>query len=617
MSSDRDHALQTLLAETGFAGAERRPLAGDASTRRYEVLTRGDGMRAILMDAAPSNESGPCPPRATPAERRTMGWNATSRLAASRVEAFAAVAGHLRKLGLSAPDIYGLDIGAGYAVLEHLGDDLFAQVIPSRADEDELYIAAAEVLAHAHAQPLPQMLEGFGASWPLLDYDALALEVNADLFVEWLPKAEPGVRIDDPDRWARIRDSLIVKALGFPRALTIRDYHAENLLWLPGRTDVARVGLLDFQDAVRGWRAWDFAMLLQDARRDVSPRAAAAAIRAYLDITGDDEAAFMRELAVLGTINAMRILGIFSRLDVRDHKPRYRAFMPRMWAHLDQNLRHPALAEARAFVEEAAGPLLTGEARVTSIAARAPKTAPKAAMVLAAGLGTRMRPLTDDLPKPLVMLHGRTLLDHMLDRLVEAGVTKAIVNVHYRADQMEAHLAQCRDLEIVISDERAQLMETGGGVRQARALLGDEPIYHVNTDSVWIGDHALAKLAAQFDPARMDALLLLAPMDHVLGLETDGDFKMAADGRITHRFDDASADLAWMGVQIIHPRIMDVEPLEPFSFRRVWKRLWEEGRLYGAMFDGFWLHVGSPGARDAAEARLAEEDARLARAAGA
>lgn len=350
----RSEALQKLLTETGFGAAERQPLAGDASTRRYERLILPD-RRAILMDAPPSAESGPCPPGASPAERRLLGWNATSRLAASRVEGFAAVAKHLSGLGLGAPEIYGLDADAGYAVIEDLGDDLYANVIPARADENELYIAAAQVLAHVHAAPIPARLEGPGCQWPLLDFDALALEVNADLFVEWLPKAAE-VRLDDAAmaRWEKLRDGLIVKALGFPRAFTIRDYHAENLLWLPERAGLKRVGLLDFQDAVRGWRAWDFAMLLQDARRDVSPAAVEAAIRAYLDATGAEDAAFRRELAVLGALNAMRILGIFARLAARDGKPRYLSFMPREWGHLARNLEHPALAEARAFVQEVA-----------------------------------------------------------------------------------------------------------------------------------------------------------------------------------------------------------------------------------------------------------------------
>jgi MurNAc alpha-1-phosphate uridylyltransferase len=231
------------------------------------------------------------------------------------------------------------------------------------------------------------------------------------------------------------------------------------------------------------------------------------------------------------------------------------------------------------------------------------------AMVLAAGLGTRMRPLTDDRPKALIDVGGRTLIDHMLDRLVEAGVTRAVVNVHYRADQLEAHLRRRRDLEILISDERDLLLETGGGVRKARPMLGDDPVYHVNTDSVWIGDGALKRLASAYDRARMGALLLLCPMDKCIGLETTGDFKRADDGRLTHRFDDPTADWAWMGVQIIDPTILDREPVEPFSFRRVWKRLYEEGRLYGETFDGFWLHVGDPAARDAAERRLQREAA--------
>lgn len=356
----RSEALERLLAETGFTGAERTPLPGDASTRRYERLKLGD-RRAMLMDAPTSAESKPCPPGATVAERREMGWNATSRLAASRVDAFVAVAAYLESIDLAPPQIYGADCEAGYAVIEDLGDALFAQVIPQGVDEIALYEEAARVLAHVHqAPPAPSRLEGAGnASWPLQDYDALALEVNADLFVEWLPRAAD-VRIDDAARarWEKVRDGLIVKALGFPRAFTIRDYHAENLLWLPDRDGLKRVGLLDFQDALRGWRGWDFSMLLHDARRDVSPEAHKAALRAYYEATGAGEAEFERELSVLGALNTMRILGIFARLAGRDGKMRYLNYMPRMWAHLARTLEHPALADARDFVASVARPYL-------------------------------------------------------------------------------------------------------------------------------------------------------------------------------------------------------------------------------------------------------------------
>lgn len=354
----RSDALARLLSETGFAAAVRQPLAGDASTRRYERLILPD-RRAILMDAPPTAETQPCPPAATPAERRQLGWNAMARLAASRVEAFAAVTAHLRALGLGAPEIYGCDVEAGYMVLEDLGDDLYARVIAAGADEAALYRVAAQVLAHVHAAPVPASMHGpGGASWPLLDYDALALEVNVDLFAEWMPHAAD-VRMSECDRkrWEEVRDALIVKALGFPRAFTIRDYHAENLIWLPQREGLKRVGLLDYQDAIRGWRGWDFAMLLDDARRDVSDVAREAAIRTYLDLAGAEDEPFRRELAVLGALNAMRILGRFAQL-AHEGKTRYAAYMPREWGHLARNLRHPALAEARAFVEDVARPYL-------------------------------------------------------------------------------------------------------------------------------------------------------------------------------------------------------------------------------------------------------------------
>jgi MurNAc alpha-1-phosphate uridylyltransferase len=233
-------------------------------------------------------------------------------------------------------------------------------------------------------------------------------------------------------------------------------------------------------------------------------------------------------------------------------------------------------------------------------------SAPHTAMVLAAGLGTRMRPLTNDRPKALVSVNGRALIDHVLDRLVEAGVLRAVVNVHAFADLLEAHVKRRDDIEITISDERARLMETGGGVRQARALLGDAPIIVCNIDSVWEEPNgsAIARLARGFDAGRMGARLMLAAMDQCLGFDGAGDFFMDENGALSFRDALPHSPWAYTGLQIIDPRIVDAEPLEPFSFTRVWRRLAEEGRLHGAPLGGFWMHVGDPAARDAAEARL-------------
>lgn len=237
----------------------------------------------------------------------------------------------------------------------------------------------------------------------------------------------------------------------------------------------------------------------------------------------------------------------------------------------------------------------------------APKTAPKTAMVLAAGLGTRMRPLTDDRPKALVEVQGRALIDHVLDRLADAGVETAVVNVHWFADRLEAHLAaRGRGPEIVISDERAVLLETGGGLKKARGLLGEEPVFVANIDSVWIdrGD-ALTDLIRLWNPETMDAVLLLARREGSIGFEGDGDFFMADDRKLTFRGDAPSAPFAYMGVHITRPGYADYGPDGPFSLSPLWRKSAAEGRLFGCVLDGDWMHVGDPQARDDAEAKLA------------
>jgi N-acetyl-alpha-D-muramate 1-phosphate uridylyltransferase len=231
---------------------------------------------------------------------------------------------------------------------------------------------------------------------------------------------------------------------------------------------------------------------------------------------------------------------------------------------------------------------------------------PRTAMVLAAGLGTRMRPLTNDRPKALVTVGGRTLIDHVLDRCVEAGVERAVVNVHAFADMLEKHVKRRTDLEILISDERDTLMETGGGVRKALPLLGDAPFVICNIDSVWEEPtgSAIARLARGYNPDTMGARLLLAAMSDQLGYDGAGDFAAEPDGRIQFRGELPSAPWAYMGVQIVDPAIVAPEPIEPFSFTRIWRRLVSEGGLFGAPLIGYWMHVGDPGARELAEARL-------------
>ena len=244
---------------------------------------------------------------------------------------------------------------------------------------------------------------------------------------------------------------------------------------------------------------------------------------------------------------------------------------------------------------------------------------PTTAIVLAAGLGTRMRPLTDDRPKALVEVGGRALIDHMLDRLADAGVERAVVNVHAFADALIAHLARrMGGPAITISDERAhpEPLETGGGIKFARELVGDDVILVANIDSVWIEDgeppaRAIADLCAGFDPARMTARLMLARMERTSGFDGPGDFFLDDAGRLEGRRarGAAAAPLNYMGVHIVDPRPIYAHDQTAFGLFPGGGGLWgawiAAGRLHGAVMEGDWMHVGDPGARDTAEARLA------------
>ena len=232
---------------------------------------------------------------------------------------------------------------------------------------------------------------------------------------------------------------------------------------------------------------------------------------------------------------------------------------------------------------------------------------PNRAMVLAAGLGLRMRPLTLTRPKPLVEFAGKTLLDHVLDRLVEARIGEAVVNVHYLPDQIIDHVRARAAPRITISDERDLLLDTGGGVVKALPLLGDAPFIHVNSDTVWSenGTPALRRLVAAFDRERMDMLLLLSAPERSVAFEGKGDFLLDGDGRLVRRPSDAAVAPAYMGAALIDPAIFVDAPSGPFSLNLLFDRAIARSRLFGLLHDGLWMHIGTPEALREAERRLA------------
>ncbi|UAL10463.1 N-acetylmuramate/N-acetylglucosamine kinase AmgK [Caulobacter segnis] len=351
--SERGAAKAAFLGAHGFGDAHRQPLSGDASTRAYERLRRGDE-RFIFMDQPPALESVVCPPGATDAERLALGYNAAARLAAGSVAAFVATADYLRRRGLSAPRIFAYDVAQGLAVLEDLGDGLYATLIAEGQDERPLYEAAVDLQVALHAETPPDVLAVDDVRWPLLTYDKLALKHATDTFLEWWPQFA-GIPAFSPEAvaaWDALWAPVWVRGEAGASVFTHRDYHAQNLLWLPEREGVARVGLLDFQDALRAHPAWDLTHLLQDARRDVSPDLETAMLDRYLAARpGANREAFVADYRALAASNAARILGrVFARQALLGRR-QYEAYMPRTWRYLERNLADPAMAGLKAWFD--------------------------------------------------------------------------------------------------------------------------------------------------------------------------------------------------------------------------------------------------------------------------
>jgi N-acetylmuramate 1-kinase len=323
---ERAERIAAFLAAAGWGDVARRPLAGDASFRRYERLDEG-GRRAVLMDAPPPKED---------------------------VRPFIAVARVLRGLGLSAPAILAEDVAAGLLLLEDFGDNTYTRLLAAGAQEQPLYTLAIDLLIALHKSFAP------GAA-PLPPYDDERLLTEAALLVDWYLPAIAGHPTDPAlrEEYLALWRALLPIARGVPASLVLRDYHVDNLILLDGRVGIAACGLLDFQDAVIGPLSYDLVSLLEDARRDVPADLSRAMLRRYLDAFPMlDRAAFDASYAVLGAQRNCKIVGIFTRLCVRDGKPIYLGHIPRVWRLIEEDLRHPALAAMARWLDRHIPPAL-------------------------------------------------------------------------------------------------------------------------------------------------------------------------------------------------------------------------------------------------------------------
>lgn len=356
--TEREKLLNEFLGTAGWQDAQRRPLAGDASARSYERLTLGE-REAVLMNApveASEVKSG-----------KPSGYSAIAHLAVDCVP-FVAVANRLRDWGYSAPEVFAEDTENGFVLLEDLGDQLLARLLKDTGggvSEQTLYGAAVDLLVDLHSRPVPSsLLAPRGGSYEMAAYDQSALSVEVDLVVDWFLPAFTGHRVDEATRnsykqaWQNVLKKLKDMTAGSAsEVLVLRDYHAENLIWLPERQGHARLGLLDFQDAVRGSPAYDLVSLLQDARRDVSPELENLMLKRYINAAlasrpDFDEAEFRLSYALLGAQRNAKIVGIFMRLWQRDGKPVYLGHLPRVWRYLTADLEHSDLQELRDWFDQ-------------------------------------------------------------------------------------------------------------------------------------------------------------------------------------------------------------------------------------------------------------------------
>jgi aminoglycoside/choline kinase family phosphotransferase len=357
MTPERNHEIDAFLESAGWGGAVRVAIQGDASTRSYERVSL-NGRKGLVMNQPQKAEAAACPPDATPAARAALGYNAQARLAGANVRAFSALASYLGALGLSAPRVFAEDAAKGLLLIEDFGEGVFAQLTSEGADPEPLYRTAIDALVRLHRVQAPKVLPHVKGDIPLLSYDSVALAVETELLPEWHGKlvfgeAMSGAALED---WRAAWAGLIPLVVPAKPVLVLRDYHAENLLWLPERAGTAKAGLIDFQDGLAGHPAYDVVSLLEDARRDVEPELRAKMLQHYCAARLADDAAFdLAEFeaaaAILSAQRNAKIAGIFARLHLRDGKPRYLNFLPRVWGYLENDLRHPALAPVAAWFE--------------------------------------------------------------------------------------------------------------------------------------------------------------------------------------------------------------------------------------------------------------------------
>lgn len=528
-------------------------LAGDASPRKYYRITTPD-QTYVLMD---------------------------SPLLDSNLH-FAAIADTLQTSGFSAPKvIHRTDT---LMLLEDLGDTTFTYMLKHHPDQrDALYHLATQTTLALGGKITSQP-----SCIPTYTLDKFLEGVTT--FLDWYtPQATSAARQSFLELWT----GLYHEFQTLPQGIMLRDFHVDNLVYLKDRDGVQACGLLDFQDACWGAAVYDFVSLIDDVRLDLPDELIDQCWEQYLEAVPSLNKSLAQKLSVSRLV---RILGVFVRLAKRDGKPHYLAHIPRIWKIMERNFRNPDLTDLKGWFDCNTSPKWMEESgewredKYISSSLSSPPSSIRQAMILAAGIGKRLQPLTLTTPKPLIELHGKPLIQHALDRL--KSIPKIVVNTHYLADQIHTYLA---DKDVILSHEDA-LLETGGGVLNALPHFTNDQILSLNSDIWWQEDQGniLDDLAAAWDESTMDVLLVLVPKENTLNFTGPGDFTWDSNTLTPTFKESGSAPYVYTGIQLLHPRVFTDEKPRCFSLVEIYKKAAKQNRLKAIVLNGKWSDVGTP-----------------------
>ena len=559
---DREEKRQNFINENLHGEAwQSQKLAADASSRIYYRIKAESGSYILLDDASGDN----------------------------KCNLFVSLANLLRESGICAPKIRAEDLENRFLLLEDFGDGTFTRLL-NRENERELYCKGTEVLTTV------SRIRNRPAGIDALDEKRIVEDILFLLDDYYPLVAERDVAPQTRQKFMEIVQKLLPMAFLVPSGLVLWDYHVDNLMLLAD----GNCGVLDFQDALWGPLSYDVMSLVEDARREVSPQVAAEMTeRFYQSLNNVSREDFTASYKFMAMFRHMRVLGRFAALYVKNGKDRYLRFIPHVWKMLERTLAYPDLADMRRLIDE----IFPSEFRCEPVRRKVNQ-----AFLLAAGRGVRMENLTDNCPKPLVKVGGKSLIDYNLDKLAKINLRRVTVNVCYLGEQIKAHLQQIKGFNLQISEE-AEALETGGGIKNALPLLDSAPLLVLNSDTFWLETEEksnLGRLIDAWDERRYDIMLLLQPLNKVIGDAGIGNYKNV-DGKLKRNVNkEEGFPYLFTGASVLHPRIFSGIETEKFSLRDLFDKAEAAGRLGWVVGTGLMFHIGTPKALDSAEIYLKE-----------